>query len=107
MPDTEGWKGISVEKLAGGRQHDLVVLTIDAGTICPLHYHRATEEIFHVTDGQAVVEIGTTRMQLSTSESGVVVPVGVWHQIGATDRGPARIIVSCSPPHSDDDIFYE
>lgn len=102
----DGWAGIAVHELANGRRQSLALIDIAAGALCPLHHHRVIEEVFHVLDGEAVVDVEDTRVTLSPSQS-VVVPVGAWHRVGATDAGPVRLIVSCAPPHSDDDTFYE
>lgn len=68
------------------------------------HYHRASEEIYVVLEGEGELEIAGERRRVGAGDSALI-PAGDWHEISATS--PLRFLCCCAPPYSHDDTFFE
>ena len=81
----------------------LAEATLDAGQATRRHYHRASEEIYVVLEGEGEVEIAGERRRLRPGEAALI-PAGAWHAIAASSR--LRFLCCCAPPYSHDDTFF-
>ncbi|HSC73253.1 MAG TPA: cupin domain-containing protein [Gaiellaceae bacterium] len=68
------------------------------------HYHRASEEIYVVLEGEGELEIAGERRRVGAGDAALI-PAGDWHEISATS--PLRFLCCCAPPYSHDDTFFE
>ena len=88
--------------LHGGRQQSLAEATIPAGERTQLHFHRLTEEIYHVTVGNGVMRLGDEQFTIGPGDTILIEP-GTAHCVVATGEVPLRILCSCAPAYSHED----
>ncbi len=68
------------------------------------HYHRKSEELYFILEGQATMEINGETREVSPGD-GILIPAGAWHQIHASKDTPLRFLCCCSPPYSHEDTY--
>lgn len=66
------------------------------------HRHRVTEEIYHILDGQGLMELGDQRIAVAPGDS-IVIPPGTPHCIENTGAGVLRFLCCCAPAYSHED----
>lgn len=71
--------------------------TIPPGFATGRHLHRVQEETFYVLDGECVWHVGDETI-LATPGTFLFVPPGVPHDITNVADGPARVLMTVSPP---------
>lgn len=71
--------------------------TVPPGFSTGLHVHAVQEETFYVLEGECEWQIGGERI---TARPGTYafIPPGVPHDIGNAGAGPARMLMTVSPP---------
>lgn len=77
---------------------------LEVGQATERHHHRASEEIYYITQGEGTVEIGG-EMRAVTVGDAILIPAGEWHQITATTG--LVFLCCCAPPYSHEDTFFE
>ena len=82
----------------------LAEASLAPGQTTERHYHRASEEIYVVLEGEGDLTIDGERRQLGAGDAALI-PAGAWHEIVATS--PLRFLCCCAPPYSHDDTFFE
>ena len=91
----------------GGVEHQsLAEATLAPGQATRRHYHRASEEIYFVLDGEGEMELDGERRPVSAGDA-VAIPAGTWHELRAEGERPLRILCSCAPPYRHEDTFFE
>ena len=91
----------------GGVEHQsLAEATLAPGQATERHYHRASEEIYFVLDGEGEMELDGERRQVGEGDA-VAIPRGAWHELRAEGDRPLRILCSCAPPYRHEDTFFE
>ena len=76
---------------------------IAPGGVLPLHHHEPGE-IYHVIDGEGIVEIGGVSHRLQSGIS-VFIPPNVWHH--TTNTGPTPLsFLFVFPTGSFDEVVY-
>jgi len=91
----------------GGVEHQsLAEATLAPGQATQRHYHRASEEIYFVLDGEGEMELDGERRPVSAGDA-VAIPAGAWHELRAEGERPLRILCSCAPPYRHEDTFFE
>ena len=91
----------------GGVEHQsLAEATLAPGQATQRHYHRASEEIYFVLDGEGEMELDGDRRPVSAGDA-VAIPAGAWHELRAEGERPLRILCSCAPPYRHEDTFFE
>lgn len=86
----------------GSRHQSLAEAIIPARSATLLHKHSITEEIYHVTQGEGIVTVGNTQMEVKTGDS-ILIPPNTAHNIVNNNDEELRILCCCSPPYSHDD----
>lgn len=86
----------------GVRNQSLAEATVPTGTRTLLHWHRRTEEIYHVTAGQGRMTLGEESFDVEPGDS-ILIPPGTPHCIEAIGIVPLRILCCCSPAYSHKD----
>jgi quercetin dioxygenase-like cupin family protein len=71
--------------------------TIPAGFATGLHVHRVQEETFYLLEGECEWWVGE-RVVRATPGAYLFVPPGVPHNITNVSGGPARVLMTVSPP---------
>ena len=91
----------------GGVEHQsLAEATLAPGQATQRHYHRASEEIYFVLDGDGEMELDGERRAVSAGDA-VAIPAGAWHELRAEGDRPLRILCSCAPPYRHEDTFFD
>ena len=91
----------------GGVEHQsLAEATLAPGQATQRHYHRASEEIYFVLDGDGEMKLDGERRAVSAGDA-VAIPAGAWHELRAEGDRPLRILCSCAPPYRHEDTFFD
>ncbi len=81
----------------------LAEASLPSGCATDRHYHRASEEIYFILEGEGTMEIdGESR--LVGPGDGILIPPGAWHQITAGQD--LRFLCCCAPPYAHEDTFF-
>jgi mannose-6-phosphate isomerase-like protein (cupin superfamily) len=86
----------------GNRAQSLAEATVPAGAKTFLHFHRATEEIYHFTQGEGTMTLGTETFAVLAGDT-VCIPPGTPHCVENTGRVAIKILCTCAPAYSHDD----
>jgi mannose-6-phosphate isomerase-like protein (cupin superfamily) len=84
------------------RQQSLAEAVVPPGTTTLLHRHAMTEEIYHVTQGQGVMQLGDSRFTIEVGDSIVIRP-GIAHCVENTGFQALHILCCCAPAYSHED----
>jgi mannose-6-phosphate isomerase-like protein (cupin superfamily) len=84
----------------------LAEATVAAGASTERHYHRESEEIYYVVEGEGELDVDGERAAVGPGDA-VLIPPGAWHQIRASDAGPLRFLCCCAPPYRHEDTYLE
>lgn len=91
----------------GGVDHQsLAEATLAPGQATQRHYHRASEEIYFVLDGEGEMELDGERRRVDVGDA-IAIPPGAWHELRAGGDRPLRILCCCAPPYRHEDTFFE
>lgn len=88
------------------RNQSLAEATVEAATATERHYHRESEEIYYVLEGEGEMELDGERAPVAPGDA-VLIPPGAWHEIRASEDGQLRFLCCCAPPYRNDDTFFE
>ncbi len=84
-------------------QQSLAEAVLPAGGATERHYHRLSEEIYFILEGEGSMEIDGERRDVGPGD-GILIPPGAWHQI--TARAALSFLCCCAPPYSHEDTFF-
>lgn len=91
----------------GGVEHQsLAEATLAPGQATQRHYHRVSEEIYFVLDGEGELELDGERQRVDAGDA-IAIPPGAWHELRAEGDRPLRILCCCAPPYRHEDTFFE
>ncbi|MFN8200913.1 MAG: cupin domain-containing protein, partial [Solirubrobacteraceae bacterium] len=62
------------------RNQSLAEATVEAGAATERHYHRESEELYYVTEGDGVMNLDGERAPVGPGDA-VLIPPGAWHEI--------------------------
>ena len=96
--------GSTIRELHHTQAQSLAEANLDPGETTQRHYHRASEEIYFVLEGEGELEIDGERRRIRPGDAALI-PPGAWHEIVAAS--PLRFLCCCAPPYSHDDTFFE
>ena len=85
--------------------HSLAEATIEAGSATTRHHHRIAEEIYYLVEGSGTMELDGELRTVRTGDA-ILIPPGAWHQISADAGARIRLLCTCSPPYSHDDVHF-
>jgi mannose-6-phosphate isomerase-like protein (cupin superfamily) len=66
------------------------------------HYHRATEEIYYILEGQGRMRIGGDENDVGPGDA-IAIPPGEIHQITNTGGGVLKFLCCCAPGYEHED----
>lgn len=75
---------------------------IDTGGTTLMHFHRTSEEIYHVTQGSGTMRLGIAEFGIRAGDTIMISP-GTRHNVTNTGNAPLKIVCVCHPPYADDD----
>jgi mannose-6-phosphate isomerase-like protein (cupin superfamily) len=96
--------GSTIRELHHTELQSLAEASLTSGQATERHYHRASEEIYFVLEGEGELEIDGQRRTVTPGDAALI-PAGARHEI--TALGPLRFLCCCSPPYSHDDTFFD
>jgi quercetin dioxygenase-like cupin family protein len=97
--------GSTIRELMHATNQSLAEATLAPGQGTHRHHHAASEELYSMLDGGAVVEIDGDERLIGPGDT-VLIPPGARHRIVAGPDG-ARFLCCCSPPYSHDDTYVD
>ena len=96
--------GSTIRELHHTDAQSLAEATLAPGQTTQGHYHRASEEIYFVLEGEGELEIDGEARRVAPGDAALI-PPGAWHEIVAVS--PLRFICCCAPPYRHEDTFFE
>jgi mannose-6-phosphate isomerase-like protein (cupin superfamily) len=90
----------------GVEKQSLAEATLAPGQATRRHYHRGSEEIYFVVDGEGEMELDGGRRRVGPGDA-IAIPAGAWHELRAEGDRPLRILCCCAPPYRHEDTFFE
>ena len=99
--------GSTIRELMHPTQHanhhqSLAEAVVPVGITTLLHRHEQTEELYHITAGEGVMQLSDERFSVSTGDT-VLIPPGTPHSIENCSDYELKILCCCAPPYSHDD----
>lgn len=70
------------------------------------HYHRRTEEIYYVLEGQGVMRVGEDSRPVGPGDA-IAIPPGASHQITNSGAGVLKFLCCCTPGYEHEDTVLE
>lgn len=83
-------------------RQSLAEARVPSGASTHRHRHMHSEEIYHVSAGRGIVELGDERIDVGPGDS-VVIPPGTPHRLHNTGSGTLTVLCCCSPPYRHED----
>jgi mannose-6-phosphate isomerase-like protein (cupin superfamily) len=96
--------GSTIRELHHTPAQSLAEATLASGQSTQRHYHRVSEEIYFVLEGEGDLDIDGEKQHVGAGDAALI-PASAWHAIVATS--PLRFLCCSAPPYSDDDTFFE
>jgi quercetin dioxygenase-like cupin family protein len=97
--------GSTIRELHHTGSQSLAEAALEAGQATRRHYHRASEEIYLITEGGGRLEIDGDVREVGVGDAALI-PPGAWHELLAGPDG-VRLLCMCAPPYAHDDTFFE
>ena len=77
---------------------------VPAGGATERHYHKLSEELYFITEGDGVMEIDSESRPVRVGDA-ILIPPGAWHQI--TAERELVFLCCCAPPYAHEDTYFE
>ena len=90
----------------GTVKQSLAEASLEPGQVTQCHYHRESEEIYFVLEGEGELNLDGEQARIGPGDA-VPIPPGAWHELRNTGKGPLRILCCCAPPYRHEDTFFE
>jgi mannose-6-phosphate isomerase-like protein (cupin superfamily) len=84
------------------RQQSLAEARLPPGASTTPHYHRVTEEIYYITDGQGRMTIGNEVRDIGPGDA-IAIPPGEVHTITNIGEEILRFLCCCAPGYEHED----
>ena len=88
------------------KQQSLAEATLQAQSSTDRHYHRKSEELYFILEGEGVMELDGSTKPIGPGDA-ILIPPNAWHQITASNTSQLRFLCCCSPPYSHEDTYFE
>ncbi len=86
----------------GNSNQSLAEAIVPVGTTTLLHRHQQSEELYHITAGEGVMQLGDKQFIVTVGDT-VLIPPGTPHAIENSGSKALSILCCCAPPYSHDD----
>jgi mannose-6-phosphate isomerase-like protein (cupin superfamily) len=96
--------GSTIRELHHTERQSLAEAALEAGQSTQRHFHRQSEEIYVVLDGEGDLEIDGETRRVGPGDAALI-PPGAWHEIRAVSA--LRFLCCCAPPYSHEDTYFE
>ncbi len=84
------------------RLQSLAEARLPPGAATTPHYHRKTEEIYFILEGQGEMNLQGQRRTVGPGDA-IAIPPGSVHTIRNTGTGVLRFLCCCTPPYEHED----
>jgi mannose-6-phosphate isomerase-like protein (cupin superfamily) len=84
----------------------LAEASLPPGGATERHYHKASEEIYFILEGNGTMEINGKKKAVGPGDA-ILIPAGDWHQIVTQGEAALRFLCCCAPPYSHEDTFFK
>jgi mannose-6-phosphate isomerase-like protein (cupin superfamily) len=95
--------GSTIRELHHSDAQSLAEATLPAGGSTQRHYHRESEEIYFLLEGEGTLELDGESRHVARGDA-ILIPPGAWHEISALSD--LRFLCCCAPPYSHDDTHF-
>lgn len=86
------------------QNQSLAEASLPAGGETQRHYHKLSEEIYFMLEGQGKMEVDGEQREIGPGDAILIGP-GAWHQVLAlTD---IRFLCCCAPVYAHEDTYFE
>ncbi|BDS07183.1 hypothetical protein NT6N_22230 [Oceaniferula spumae] len=85
-------------------KQSLAEASLPAGGETQRHYHKLSEEIYFMLEGEATMEIDGELQHVGPNDA-ILIPPNAWHQITAITN--IRFLCCCAPVYSHEDTYFE
>jgi mannose-6-phosphate isomerase-like protein (cupin superfamily) len=89
-------KALVAPQTTGSRQIDYRISNYQPMAYVERHVHKMQEQVYHVLEGEGLMEIGDERRVVRKHDV-IFLPPGVWHSIQNTGLGDLTFIVVTTP----------
>ena len=96
--------GSTIRELHHTDRQSLAEARLEPGQATQRHFHRQSEEIYLVLEGEGDLEIDGESTRITVGDAALI-PPGARHEIRAA--GALRFLCCCAPPYSHEDTFFE
>jgi mannose-6-phosphate isomerase-like protein (cupin superfamily) len=96
--------GSTIREYLHTAAQSLAEATLVAGQATERHYHRLSEEIYLIVEGEGLMELDGEERDVTAGDA-ILIPSGAWHTITAGAAG-VRLLCCCVPPYSHDDTYF-
>jgi mannose-6-phosphate isomerase-like protein (cupin superfamily) len=96
--------GSTIRELHHTERQSLAEAALEPGQSTQRHFHRQSEEIYVVLDGEGDLEIDGETRRVGPGDAALI-PPGAWHEIRAVSA--LRFLCCCAPPYSHEDTYFE
>lgn len=83
----------------------LAEASLPAGGSTQRHYHRASEEIYFILEGEGIMDLDGEHQKVGPGDA-VLIPPRAWHQISTEGEEALRFLCCCAPPYSHEDTYF-
>jgi mannose-6-phosphate isomerase-like protein (cupin superfamily) len=84
------------------RNQSLAEARVTPGASTQEHYHRVTEEIYHITHGIGRIRIDGESRQVQPGDT-IAIPPGARHKLWNTGTEVLRLLCCCAPAYEHED----
>jgi quercetin dioxygenase-like cupin family protein len=95
--------GSTIRELHHSEAQSLAEATLPAGGSTQRHYHRESEEIYFLLEGEGTLAVDGESRRVTPGDA-ILIPPGAWHEISALSD--LRFLCCCAPPYSHDDTYF-
>lgn len=86
------------------RNQSLAEACLPAAGATERHYHKESEELYYILEGQGRIEIDGESRDVIPGDA-ILIPPGAWHQITAVE--PLKFLCCCAPPYQHGDTYFD
>ncbi|HEX3446254.1 MAG TPA: cupin domain-containing protein [Chthoniobacterales bacterium] len=101
-PDKSIIRELAASRNSSAKKQSLAEATIAVGESVTEHFHRVTEEFYHILSGTGLMKINDEEEQVNPGDTVIILP-GMRHKI--TNNGPVPLVLlaCCSPEWTAED----
>ena len=85
------------------QNQSLAEARVPAGSATERHYHKLSEELYFILEGDGTMEIDGAARAIRVGDA-ILIPPGAWHQITAGRE--LVFLCCCAPPYAHEDTYF-